>query len=635
MGDLVAFPLTYPDEDFRSIVFHSHLRSPLFFSKTRYKLLGEFGMKKTVLFPLNLSRIENEFELTPAFAQRIIEHHTFYPFLRPFTSSENQSKFWEVMYSSNYDIKSRSLLLRVTRLLIHSTPKYCPHCINNDFDKYGIVYLHRIHQCSFLHHCLEHNSQLIDVCPVCEIPLTNEDCSQMLIEPTCPNGHGIHVNEKYSPQVLNENKQLINDIDNLMKQKDANLDTTFIKIICSAGAKGYIRFQGGRLYKKKLLLDFSNFYGIEYLKLIGLDVNQLISSRQMVKLFEKNYLKDNFILYLLIMRFFGGEVGEWFSKDEEYSIPIPFGNGPWLCVNKICPQYNRRVIFKLLRKAQRWVTGQFTCPYCGIIYTRRGLPHIEDERTYNIDTMGHLFIEQAINYYENGMTIDEIATKVASNRVTIRKYLLPHRGLKRVRDYPGGIEPANVIEMGYRQAAAANWNYRDDFLEVKEMLGPNASRHNFRKCIPSQYEWLLKNDREWIEEHLPSRKAIPQPINTKKLDDELFHIMEVAIETVKKNPPAGQISNITFFKGLPRKLKARYYEFQNDLPRTTKLLEANVESIDQYAIRILPYALDKIRNSDSKYRNLSIKRLQRISTAYKKCSLQVLEWAIKEANKYF
>ncbi|ASA24275.1 TnsD family Tn7-like transposition protein [Paenibacillus donghaensis] len=287
------------------------------------------------------------------------------------------------------------------------------------------------------------------------IEVTNETCEQMLIDSICPNGHEILANVDHcSNKVTDENQRLIDDLAILMKQTSANLDTSFIKLISYAGAKGYIHFRGDFIYKKRLLSDMTEYFGVEYLKSFGLDPAYLMSEKEMVHFLQKNNLKDNLILYLLIMRFFAYNVKDWFYKDENYSIPIPFGNGPWLCVNTICPQYNNRIISTIYRKAHEWVTGRFSCPYCGMIYTRRGIPKTEDETQYSIDTMGSLFIEQAVLFYENGLTFDEIANKLLSNRTTIRKYLMPHRGRKRSKAYPREVDPSTVLELGYHQAAA-------------------------------------------------------------------------------------------------------------------------------------------------------------------------------------
>ncbi|ASA24274.1 hypothetical protein B9T62_28040 [Paenibacillus donghaensis] len=148
-----------------------------------------------------------------------------------------------------------------------------------------------------------------------------------------------------------------------------------------------------------------------------------------------------------------------------------------------------------------------------------------------------------------------------------------------------------------------------------------------------RYDWLMKNDRLWLEDRLPSREPLPNSINYKKIDEEMFEIMKKAVETVSNDPPKRQICLSSFFNIVPDFLKARYYKFQNQMPRTVELLNSNIESIDDYAVRIFPYVVEKFLKT--RYRRLTLKRLQTISKVYKKCSPEVLNWAVKEADKYY
>lgn len=397
MGNIVAFPSTYPDEDFRSIVHRYYLRSPLTFTMSNIELFGEKGArKKANIIPLNLSRITDEFGLTIEFAQRIIENHTYLPFFRSFLTVDKQIKLWEVMYSKNYELSDRFMLQRLTQSLLHNTSHYCPICIYDDFSKYGIVYLHRTHQFSFLKMCHIHGSGLIDVCPICNTSLTDEKGSQMLIEPKCPNGHEILIDNNNGVQDSLENKQLLSDFNTLFQLKSINLEIIYIKLISYLGVKGYIHFRGEHIYKKKLLTDVIKFYDNSYLSTIGLDSIHLLGSRSIMCFLQKDNLKERIILYLLVIRFLAGNLEDFIYIDQNYSLPVPFGNGPWLCINAICPKYNQRAIPNVKRTAHAWITGRFICPYCGMIYTRGGLPHPEDEKQYTIETMGALFMNRAI-----------------------------------------------------------------------------------------------------------------------------------------------------------------------------------------------------------------------------------------------
>lgn len=636
MGKIVAFPKTYPDEDFRSIVHRYYLQAPYTFTQSKRELCGKHVPKKAMLYPKNLSQIISQLGVTSLFAERLIHNHTYYPFLRSFISCDLIKRFREVMYIDSFDIHTSPLFIKTIQTFVHVNARYCAECMHEDFQKYQIIYLHRIHQFSFLSKCLIHDSELIDVCPECCTSLVNQTGSQMPIEPICPNGHEILPYVNGATKIKKENQQLLDDITTLMNQDTVSLDTIHLKIIIHAGAMGYIHFRGNFIYKKRLLTDMVDYYGKPYINSLGLSLDHLMSEKMIVRFLQKNNLKSNIILYLLLMRFFAGSVENFINSNKGYALPVPFGTGPWLCVNEICPGYNKRVVKKVTRKAHEWVTGRFCCPHCGLIYTRTGFPKEEDEKQFTIDTMGHLFVEKAIHYYEKGLNMNEIAEKLNSNRTTLRKYLKPYIGQKQGKTYSNNVNPVAVIELGFHQAVAAVQSKKEDcrntVLEAIEALGPHASRPDIRKYNNHRYDWLMKNDRQWLEEHLPSRKSNPRKLDLEKLDEEIYVEMKKAVGIVKANPPLKQIGISDFLREGPSYVQTRYYLYRKHLSRTKALLETNIECIDDYAIRILPVVVERFLKS--RYKRLSLKLLQKFGAVYKKCSVDVLNWAITEAKKY-
>ncbi len=61
-----------------------------------------------------------------------------------------------------------------------------------------------------------------------------------------------------------------------------------------------------------------------------------------------------------------------FSQNVEY---LPFGKGPYPCLNPVCKQYKKQVIENVeIRNSYKNKSpiGYFTCPNCGFSYLRRG-----------------------------------------------------------------------------------------------------------------------------------------------------------------------------------------------------------------------------------------------------------------------
>src|SRR5690606_29924663 len=77
----------------------------------------------------------------------------------------------------------------VKNSLLSEHARYCPSCMQDDEINYGAVYLHRLHQLSFLSACPIHNVKLISHCKDCLEPLVNSDYSQLLVSSTCKFGH--------------------------------------------------------------------------------------------------------------------------------------------------------------------------------------------------------------------------------------------------------------------------------------------------------------------------------------------------------------------------------------------------------------------------------------------------------------
>lgn len=83
-----------------------------------------------------------------------------------------------------------------------------------------------------------------------------------------------------------------------------------------------------------------------------------------------------------------------------------------------------------------------------------------------------------------------------------------------------------------------------------------------------------------------------QKFNLDTVDEEMFQIINKAIKQVKAYPSTNQFTKECFLRAIPKTLKIRYYHFRKYLHRTTELMESNVETIDECAIRIFPYILE-------------------------------------------
>lgn len=626
MGNVVSLPPLLPDEDYRSILFRYHRRSPhISYIKSRKEFIGR-RVSNPILFPQNLSILQDELEVSEDFIMMVIQNHTYYPLLRPFFSETENIKYLNSMIVGGVaSLSSRTVLEYKGRKLIHEFVHYCPDCINEDIQSFGECYVHRMHQLIDIKNCPKHQITLQSHCHECGVSYGTETGSKYIVEPFCANGHAIssvHSEEKESKII----KNYLEDVESLVDAEDLHLNTLYIKLIAHVGARGWIHYKGNFISKKKILTDFVAYYGEDSLRRLGIFPELLFVEKFVVEFLNPIHFRKLGSFYMLIMRFLSGSVKFFLSSEVTYSMPIPFGNGPWPCVNNICPLYNQRVIKRCKRKSHEWITGFFTCPFCGLVYFRKGYPKEENEEQFSVETRGPLFIQQAIQFYEEGFNIEEIAQKLKSNRTSVRKYLKPQR-----KSDLSEMDLAIIrteLELGPKQAAAT-LNLKMEICkktvrDAIETLGPTSTRQQIREYNIHRYDWLMKNDREWMEVHLPSRRVNPRKLNLHTLDDELYTMIVQAVEETYKNPPPSKINKMQILKKLPSKIRTRIDRYPEFASRTVCYLEDHVETIDQYLIRRFPEVIKWFE--ESRYKRCSLKLLEMRFPQYRDASEDTRRW---------
>ncbi|NUU74305.1 TnsD family Tn7-like transposition protein [Paenibacillus xylanilyticus] len=629
MKKIIYFPPTYPDEDFRSIVHRYYLRSAKSFELSKEELLGKIK-RGPIIYPENLTRISNDLGLMKDFENEIIENHSYFPMIRPFLTKERQAYILQGMRGNTTRNQLKALSMYS---FTSSEGRYCPDCMIEDYDKYRTVYLHRLHQFLFLNHCLLHGKDLISSCNKCEEPLIRKDGREMPYDLYCTYCNQ-DLTESRNPKKRPTDQALIDDLNTLLKGTTLDIDFLHVKFMIYIGTRNFIHFRGGHIYKKKLMHQFIEFYGEKYLTEFGIFTENLMNDRR-TKLFNKDYMGRHIIVYILLMRYLSGSVKSFLSQHECYSIKLPFGFGPWPCLNPICVHYNKNIISKVKRKVNEYVTGRFTCPDCGMIYTRKTRPNEDKNSGYSIDTWGPLFRGKVIELHEMGLNLTQISKQLHSNTTTVHKYLRPHIGHRRKRRYPRGIDDERVLEIGFFQAVVAQDDkksiYKETILNAINTLGNGATRPQIRKSSHHRYNWLMKREREWMEKHLPPIRKSSKNINRNTLDDEMYSELKKAITSAYQKNPHKRIVGAVILQQVIASKRYLYYRHRSILPRSRELFESNIETADDYVIRTIDHFLERIQKS--RYRSPSIITIGRLFPVVKQCSKEVKEWFIDELEK--
>lgn len=147
---------TYKDEIFCSIVsrYHRHSGNKSI-NETAKEISGQINQTNKIDLPILIGdfikQLPNVID-----TKYIIMNHTLYPFYFPF-----MLPYEKVLYLWKFSIKQKTNYKTVRRRK-HYNLKYCPACVENNFNKYGEAYFHRIHQFPGLTICQKHLCRLYE-----------------------------------------------------------------------------------------------------------------------------------------------------------------------------------------------------------------------------------------------------------------------------------------------------------------------------------------------------------------------------------------------------------------------------------------------------------------------------------------
>jgi hypothetical protein len=425
------FPPLYPEEDFRSLIYRFHRRSGN--ENIVQTNIDLFEMASTTIQLKNLVTFIEKVKITNLL--EIIENHTLFPLVYPFVNLEQREQLYNRITNNT---KYRDFYSSLPSVLSDSI-RYCPICVNEDFSKFGEVNFKTFHQCIFFKTCYIHGVELITKCQSCggkfetvesygkPTYLTTNSCKRCGEKINQP---PIIVQDQIERSILEDIKYIINNNDKFI------LESLRIKYMAWMYEKGYTKTTMElNINLKKLIDDLYGFYGEEFFKKFDIDKEGLLKGGHLSRiLFGKLPSKKPF-LHIIFMRFISKSSVENFINLAVPSVfqTVPFGHGPWECLNNICENYRKKVIKKCLRTISRWdrTRGEFVCPSCGFHYMKSWDVVSEVEKSsYSIIDHGSLITDSIIEVYGQTNNIEQTSKITGISKVTVKK-IIP----KVVRDY--------------------------------------------------------------------------------------------------------------------------------------------------------------------------------------------------------
>ncbi|WP_330203386.1 TnsD family Tn7-like transposition protein [Cyanobacterium sp. DS4] len=454
---------------------------------------------------------------------------------------------------------------------------FCRQCLQEDEEKYGEFYWHRIHQLS-----------CVLVCPTHNIPLQNStllfqqlnqhhyqvashhNCiSKGSIAPYSPQNQNILLNLAHDVQWLFNHPQISRPLDWYYQQ--------YMNLLMSRN----IATASKRVNQMKLFDEFLFYYGQDILSYLDSDINLDDQSNWLFSIVRKHRKSFHPIRHILMMRFLCGSVREFFERtSSEYK---PFGNPPWICFNGAVDHYLQAVIEEVELShclENKKPLGTFTCS-CGMVYSRTVSESDQSEgyKPNRIITYGDKWHKKLQDLVENkNLGLRAVARELKVNTRTINRYV-DKLGLNASwQSETNKFAPINDTKEVDDKA-----QNRQDWLELLKQY-PDATKTELRNLSPALYARLYRGDRIWLNNNSPSLQKPPVSVNKRvdwgKRDQEVKMQVEKAVqEILQKDKP----ERITLRKvGVMTRLKALLEHKLDKLPLTKTYLQETIESVEMF-----------------------------------------------------
>ncbi|MGQ7889309.1 TnsD family Tn7-like transposition protein [Paenibacillus sp. WC2504] len=493
----INFFSIFPEEDYRSIIArYNKYSSHSTLNKTNKELFNK-NSARIGLVPNNLNwLISKARDSYKEQIEKMPYNNTLLPLIISFLNNSQLEKLKKYMFSG-YAINPVATLLKK---FISNEIRYCPKCISEDYKNIGEAYIHRLHQLNSINICYIHFVPL-----VLSIDFTNSD------------DNGKEKNH-FSIEYINFEKNLMEDIVYLLKNP-ANSEIIYNTFITVLGSKGYIS-RKGEIYKKELILDYMKSTSRIFLDKFNLELH--LRKDQIFILFSKPHFTRNMFLYILLMRYLCSSSKNFLENNYDYFTEIPFGIGPWKCINPVCEYQNENIITRISRVPSTRIKlnkfyAEFQCPKCFYTYIKINEKSNRTETRY----VGQKWISCLIKMYKEGNSVKNIAKDLKTSSVVVNKYL------KIINDHIfGNIEMETktcdelaliILDIKNKKKQNLKLRYRDFYrkellLLINSLLDEEKTRVNVRKLNNKLYVWLIANDREWLDQVLPSRQYSQKPV---------------------------------------------------------------------------------------------------------------------------
>lgn len=614
---MTFFPVPYEDEVLYSVLARYHVRSGnISYKATMRDLFGSTSVAAVMDLPSNIHNLVNNMPLNSRYTEEyLIKNHTLFQFYSAFLPPERSEQVFQSMKGENGGSIYTRTGIMASSIVLNQYFKFCPTCTEEDKLQYGELYWHRVHQIPG-----------VLVCPKHYVPLYN---SLVLVrgynkyqyraasEENCVKPD---IDVIYAADVFEKLVRLAEDAQVLLNSdfEKRNIEWYKEQYLAKMMEMGFATVNG-KVYRKRLIKEFINYYGEEFLDMVQSSVDVDNDSNWLMDMIRKKNKTAHPIRHLLLSQFLGISLQDLFNIKMEYK---PFGDGPWPCLYAASDHYLKPVVSDIkvaYSTDSKCPVGTFSCT-CGFVYTRSGPDESEDARYRfgRIKKFGQVWEEKLKELVDRKLSLRETARLLGVDPITVKKYA-KKLGLT---TYWEKRSEADVV-YDYEKSSYSSMKlddkdyYRKRWNELIKQY-PEMGKTQLRQVDKALFAWLYRNDREWLNQNSPDRKVTNvanNRVDWNQRDNEILSQIKGIVDNIlnlDERPERITISSIGSKLGI-RGLLEKHLD---KLPKTKAYLDSVKETNHDFRLRRFRWAVNELEKEGEELQLWKIMRKAGIRNIY-------------------
>lgn len=601
------FPNIYPDEIFYSIVARYHKRSGnIDFSYTSLELFGRSYKVSTIDMPNDLEFFVNQLPKNLGYtSDTIIQNHTLFNCYAPFIPENNKLEIIKTMKYGNgariNSLSGRSAKNKLNREYLY----YCPLCSQEDYKRYGESYFHRLHQIPGVSVCTDHKCILN--------PYTEHINTTDKRVHHCCDYNLLDLNVYYESDKKYE-KELV-DISNSFKY------------ILEGNLNQYNQYEIYKIYKyfmnrnnlirtnkyvnqEKLYEKFTNHYSNRLLYKVNCNIKDKNSDNWLAKISKKPTFILEPVRNILFIHFLAGNMKSFLDEYTAECTQKP-SIDKFNEYDKLLDEDKSKILEYISKKSSctrtelyKNLTSEFNrCKERDKDWFEQNMPepirkinpkcHQEEKEGYRVDIEKYINENPTYNRTQIKASLRKQYNWIFNNdREWLNNILLSKNSKK------------SDIRIKYEQ-------------RILDYMRDNSVKYRIevKRALSKEYDWLFRNDRDWFEQNMPKSVDYGQRNINKKSNVDWNKRDEVILEEVKKlyeeiikNNTNRKITKTYLVNMLKPQYKTSVRSYLDNMPTTKEYINSIVETTEQYQMRKVDIAVEKLNNEGIELKNWKIKK---------------------------